>query len=34
MAYYVYMLASCPRGTLYIGVTGDLVVGLDQRTHL
>jgi putative endonuclease len=25
MAYYVYMLASRPRGTLYIGVTGDLV---------
>jgi putative endonuclease len=25
MSYYVYMLASCPRGTLYIGVTGDLV---------
>jgi putative endonuclease len=25
MAYYVYMLASRPRGTLYIGITGDLV---------
>jgi putative endonuclease len=25
MTYYVYMLASRPRGTLYIGVTGDLV---------
>ena len=25
MPYYVYMLASRPRGTLYIGVTGDLV---------
>ena len=25
MAYYVYMLASRPRGTLYVGVTGDLV---------
>jgi putative endonuclease len=25
MAYYVYMLASRPRGTVYIGVTGDLV---------
>jgi putative endonuclease len=25
MGYYVYMLASRPRGTLYIGVTGDLV---------
>ena len=25
MAYYVYMLASRPRGTLYIGVTGDVV---------
>lgn len=25
MACYVYMLASRPRGTLYIGVTGDLV---------
>ncbi len=24
MTYYVYMLASRPRGTLYIGVTGDL----------
>lgn len=25
MAYYVYILASRPRGTLYIGVTNDLV---------
>jgi len=25
MAYYVYILASRPRGTLYIGVTRDLV---------
>ena len=25
MAYYVYLLASRPRGTLYVGVTGDLV---------
>lgn len=25
MGYYVYMLASRPRGTLYIGVTGTLV---------
>jgi putative endonuclease len=25
MSYYVYMLASRPGGTLYIGVTGDLV---------
>jgi putative endonuclease len=25
MTYYVYMLASRPRGTLYIGVTRDLV---------
>jgi putative endonuclease len=25
MSYYVYMLASRARGTLYIGVTGDLV---------
>jgi putative endonuclease len=25
MPYYVYMLAGRPRGTLYIGVTGDLV---------
>ena len=25
MPYYVYMLGSRPRGTLYIGVTGDLV---------
>ncbi|GAB4374384.1 MAG: GIY-YIG nuclease family protein [Kiloniellaceae bacterium] len=25
MAYYVYILASAPNGTLYIGVTNDLV---------
>jgi putative endonuclease len=25
MGYYVYMLASRPCGTLYVGVTGDLV---------
>jgi putative endonuclease len=25
MSYYVYMPASRPRGTLYIGITGDLV---------
>jgi len=25
MPYYVYILASQPRGTLYIGVTGDLI---------
>jgi putative endonuclease len=25
MAYYAYMLASRPHGTLYVGVTGDLV---------
>ena len=25
MAYYVYILASQPRGTLYIGVTNDVV---------
>jgi putative endonuclease len=25
VAYYVYLLASKPRGTLYIGVTNDLV---------
>jgi len=31
MAYYVYMLASRPRGTLYIGVTGDLVRRLGKH---
>ncbi len=29
MAYYVYLLASCKHGTLYAGVTNDLV----RRVH-
>ncbi|HET7845428.1 MAG TPA: GIY-YIG nuclease family protein [Xanthomonadales bacterium] len=29
----VYILASSTRGTLYIGVTGDLVQRLDEHRH-
>lgn len=29
--YYVYILASQPRGTLYIGVTGRIVVRISQH---
>jgi putative endonuclease len=33
MSYYVYMLASRPRGTLYIGVTRDLMRRTWEHRH-
>jgi putative endonuclease len=35
MPYYLYILSSRPRGTLYVGVTNDLVRRVyEHRTHL
>jgi len=31
MAYHVYILASKPRGTLYIGVTNDIARRMDEH---
>ena len=33
MSYFVYMLASKPNGTLYIGVTNDLVRRVHEHQH-
>ena len=31
--YYVYIVSSKPRGTLYIGVTSDLIKRICQHKH-
>ena len=32
-AFYIYILSSRPRGTLYIGITSDLIKRIYQHKH-